>query len=40
MCQFIKSECHIRAYTKDYEILTGLKINTIFYSILKNRFKQ
>ena len=34
MCQFIKSEYHIRAYTKDYEELTGLKINTRLYSIL------
>lgn len=40
MCQFIKSEYHIRAYTKDYTILTGLKINTRFYSILENGFKQ
>lgn len=40
MCQFIKSEYHIRAYTKDYEILTGLKINTRFYNILENAFRQ
>lgn len=40
MCQFIKSEYHIRAYTKDYEELTGLKINTRLYSILENGFKQ
>ena len=40
MCQFIKGEYHIRAYTKDYENLTGLKIDRKMYDILKNAFKQ
>ena len=40
MCQFIKSEYHIRAYTKDYEELTGLKVNSRFYTILENGFKE
>lgn len=40
MCQFIKSEYHIRAYTKDYELLTGQKVNSRFYAMLESGFKQ
>ncbi len=40
MCHFIKSEHHIRAYTKDYEALTGLKVDGRLYRILENGFKK
>lgn len=40
MCHFIKSEHHIRAYTKDYEVLTGLKVDGRLYRILENGFKK
>ncbi|WP_042273438.1 hypothetical protein [Faecalimicrobium dakarense] len=40
MCQFIKGEYHIKAYTKDYENLTKLKVNGRFYDILKNAFTK
>ncbi len=40
MCQFIKSEHHIRAYTKDYEKLTKLKVDSRLYNILENAFEK
>ena len=39
MCQFIKGEHHIKAYTKDYENLTKAKFDGRMYSILENSFK-
>ncbi|WP_071120812.1 hypothetical protein [Romboutsia timonensis] len=40
MCQFIKGEHHIRAYTKDYENLTKAKVDGRMYNILENAFKK
>ena len=39
MCQFIKGEHHIRAYTKDYENLTKAKVDGRMYNILESSFK-
>lgn len=40
MCQFLKSEYHIRSYTKDYERLTNLKVDARLYNILENAFEK